>query len=418
MFSMNIFKSIGITLAFLSCGSLAGEGVYKWKDKHGDIHYGEKPPVGLKAKIIIPKSGTASIQNSITSKPVSIKKSKVNEITRYVLRADEKIGKYARWPSKLTISNNILWLTFESSILEFNLDTKKSRKYNLNHIQDTLSTQNMQISGDYFIFLSRDEKSSKSTFHVYNYKNNTNKTLPISSSPNRIYNYDDKYDDGIFAFDYNQNALIQYSNVKNRGKVKRANEKKYISNGNNTGSLSTSESTIWQTSGNKKTCSVSFFDKKVGNEASFTHKEMGVPASNICGSIVADNDEVWVTSLAKRFNTTFSIYNIKNKTWETIKKSKNNVSLNQSPLQMDNEYVYYYSCEKLMTINRSTRNASILTTDVFNVTSKNRYCITDYKIHDDNAWVLKFEDYKYRLSPVLYKIPLNKAKTHITNRPT
>jgi len=409
MFSMRIFRSIGITLVFLSCDSFAGEGIYKWKDKYGDTHYGEKPPTGLKAETITLKSETTSIQNSMVSKPVSIEKSKANEITRYVLRANEKTAKRTRWASKLIISNNILWLTFKNSILEFNLNTEKSKKYNLNHIQDALSTHNMHISGDYFVFLNINKKLSQSVFHVYNYKNNTIKTLPISSNPDIIYSYDDKYNDGIFSFDYKQNTLIQYNNIKNLGKVGHASEKKYISNGNNTGSLSTSENTIWQTSGNKKNCSVSFFDKKTGNAASFNHKEIGLSASNTCGSIVADNNEVWVSSLARKFNTTFSIYNINNKTWENIKKSKNNIPLNQSSFQMDSEYIYYYSCEKLIAMNRVTKNASILTTDTL-LTSKKRYCISDYKIHDNNAWVLKFEDYRNKITPVLYKISLNRTK--------
>jgi len=423
MFLTKSYQYIAITLAFfLSLNSLAVAGIYKWQDENGDIHYGQQPPAGLKStatkprvensnkhKTIKPRLENASTNHLIPSKSIPIQVSNINGITRYVLRADEKIGQYTRWRSEMTISNNTVWVTFEKSILAFDLKTNKSKKYHLKNIQGTVSTQSMQISGDYFIFLKKEHRSSKSTLLVYNYKNNTHKVLPISSNPNTLYHYDDQYDDGIFSFDYKQNVLIQYIKVKNPGEMQHANEKKYRPDNNHTGPVATSESAIWQSSGKKKTCSVRLFDKKTGNTASFNYKKMGLPASNRCAWIVADDNEVWVTSRVKRFNTTFSIYNIKNKKWKHIKNSKNNIPLNHSPLQMDNESVYYISCEKLIAINRTTKNASILTTTAFNINPKRHVCISAYKIHDDHAWVLKFQAYKSRLTPILYKIPLNQA---------
>ena len=411
MLPIKLLKLTASALAFISCATFATEEVYKWTATNDSTHYKENYSVELRSKSIKAKTDPAYKQSTITSKPVSIIESNQNGITRYVFRTNEHIGKHSRWPNELTISNNTLWLTFKNSILEFNLDRKTAKKHKLNKTHSILSTQNMYISGDYFIFLNTNEKPSSSSFHIYKHKTNVYKIALLNTTSHKIINYEDQYDDGILTVDYKNNLLTQYDNANTLWKTNIENETKHVSDRKNSGAVSTSEKTIWQISGNKKPCSVSRYDKKSQYTESFDYINMGVSDSSICGWIASDNDEAWVTSFSKKLNAAFSIFNIKNKTWETIYKSKNNITLNQAPLQMNQEYIYYHSCEKLIALNRGTRNASIFTTDLFDIASKKTYCISGFKIHDDSAWVLKFEDYKHRVSPVLYKIPLNAFNT-------
>ena len=80
--------------------------------------------------------------------------------------------------------------------------------------------------------------------------------------------------------------------------------------------------------------------------------------------------------------------------------------MNQSSLQIDSNNLYYYSCDNLIALNRKSRNASMIDTNFFDGDDKNRYCIYNFKLYNKHLWFLKFEPYKYKLTPVLYKIPV------------
>ena len=400
-----LVTSITVTLIYLSCNTLSAEGFYKWIDKNGNTHYGSSPPAGLEVKTVIVKT-SAPIKKILIKNPVSIETFQAKGVTGYIMHANEKIGKYIRWPTNLTITNDVLWLPFETSILKFNLSTKRSIKYNLNKIPDSLSTQNLHISGDSFVFLQEDEELSQIFLHLYSHTASTYEKIPVGFSPTRIVRYDDKYDDGIFAFNNNKNILIQYADVKKTDKPNSEHEIQHVIGGSSSTTLSVSRDRIWYLYEKNNSCFIGFYDKN-GNTFSNINNEISVPTTNKCGWIVADDEEVWVTSLSRKSDSTFHIYNINNKTWESINKSKNNIAVSQSPLQMDDEYIYYYNCEKLISINIKSRNASKITIDGFDENSKSTYCIADFKLYNGYAWILKFETYKSGRYPIFYKIPLS-----------
>ena len=61
-----------VTLLALSTGASASDGVYKWVDEEGEVHFGAKPPEGSNAETIRAPSPKPEIDHSIDSTKVSV----------------------------------------------------------------------------------------------------------------------------------------------------------------------------------------------------------------------------------------------------------------------------------------------------------------------------------------------------------
>lgn len=48
---MTLIRRAGLcALLWAACGAAAAQGVYKWTDERGQVHYGDKPPAGASAQ--------------------------------------------------------------------------------------------------------------------------------------------------------------------------------------------------------------------------------------------------------------------------------------------------------------------------------------------------------------------------------
>lgn len=404
MLSNWVTRIISIILAVVFCNTHATSNIYKWTDKNGQIHYEEKPHKEFNNKTISLKNKNQLTESLVIEKPVKIEEQEVNGVTKYFLLANERINKFAQKPTTLVINNNKLWLTFEHSVLSFDLLKRQSRKYNLKKLQDLVSTQNMYFSDDKFIFLGNEKKSSERIFHVYNHKTKKYKKWPTSKALNGIILSENSED--LLVIDDSNSTLSLFNNLDD------FNEK-YITRFtvNVPLNLTNNPDTIWYTYSikpyGKTTCSVGYFFKNKSKSVTFNHKEIGFPELNTCGWIVSDDDEVWVTSNSRKKGSVFAVYSINDNKWDSLAVSENGLPVNQSHLQIDSNNLYYYSCDNLIALNRESRNASVIDTNVFDGDEKHRYCIYNYKLYKNQLWVLKFEPYKYKTTPVLYKIPIS-----------
>lgn len=391
-------------LAF--CGSVAAQSLYKWTDEDGNVHYGDKPPVGTDDISIAVEAEGPSARNTITKIPVSIEESEENGIARFVLLANEVFSSHSQTPSKLVVADDTLWLTFEDSLLSFDPSTKTSVKYKLERIRFGLSGQRMRISGDHLIFSPTSRDVSVDAFYLYNHMTDAYKEVAISTKSNYIISYEDRYDDGIFGFAFQRKSIVQYMDVRNVVDESPVEEFVYQVDNSEGGihALSVNSDSIWYFSGYKKNCSVGFFDKQESIGKSFNNDEIGIPASNSCAFIVADDDEVWVTSVADRRDATLAVYDIGSGTWEVLERSANDIDFSVSPLQMDTERVYFNYCDRLIAVNRESRVAKALAIDG-DRNDRQTQCIHAFNIYDDHVWALVFEPFNHRKYPVLYKIP-------------
>ena len=406
MLSNQIIKIISIILPFVCCNVHATSDIYKWTDENGQIQYGEKPHNEFNAKIVSQNQKYNSNESLVIEKPVKIVEQEEMDVTRYFLLANERINKFSRWPTTIVINNDKLWITFEHSVLSFDLLEHQSKKYNLKKLTGHVSTRNMYFSDDSFIFLAKDKKTLENIFHVYNHKTQEYNKWPTDNNLNRIILYENSED--MLIIGGSNSALSLFKNIKYFNEKDSKKTIKYTVD--MPGSLSNNYDTIWYTHWNKPneavTCSVGYFFKNDSKYVKFNHKEIGFPKHNRCGWIISDDEEVWVTSNSREKGSYFAVYNIKNNKWDPLAISKNGFPVNQSPLQLDENNLYYNSCENLIALNRKSRNSSVINTDIFSDDDKSRYCIYGFKLYEDHVWVLKFEPYKYKLTPVLYKIPV------------
>ena len=406
LFPSRLFRRLAATVLLVFCGSLAAQDLYKWTDENGNIHYEDKPPDESGNESIALKVESSSASNTITKIPVSIEESAESKITRFVLFANEIFSSHSQTPSKLIVADDTLWLTFEDSLLSFDPSNKTSTKYKLDRIRFGLSGQSMRISGENFIFFSTDRKVPVRAFHIYNHVTDSYKEKTIRTTPNYIIPYEDKYDDGIFGFDFQSKSIVQYANVTNVGDKIAIKEVEYQLDNGDGGihALSTNADAIWYFSGYRRNCSVGYFEKQKNTGGSFNSDEIGIPASNSCAFIVADDDEVWVTTVADRRDAALAIYDIRNRAWEVLERSANNIDFSVSPLQMDSERVYYNYCDRLIAINRKSRVSKVLTIDGDRI-DRQTHCIHAFNIYDGYVWALVFEPFNHRKYPVLYRIP-------------
>lgn len=394
------------------CGSLAAQEVYKWTDEDGNIRYGDKPPAGTESVAGVTKLAGTTESESITKTAVKVATSEEGGITRNVLYANEQFSSHSQVPSRIVVSDDVLWLTFKDSVLTFDPRTRTSTKYQFDRIERGLSGQYMEVLGDNFVFFQKDRDRSNSAFHVYSHVSDFHNEIPIATTPTNIIFYDDKYNDGLFAFLYAKKLLIQYTFANGFGDTSAVSEVVRPVDGDVSGihGLSTNTNGIWFLSGHRKDCALGFHGKRSNAVRRFNSDEIGLPSSNGCSTLAADDDEVWVTSRANRRSSTFSIYDIKNDSWELIEKSANGIALNATPLQMDSESVYYNSCEKLVAIDRTSRLAKVLRIDRDDPDNPHTSCISVFKLHDTDLWALVFETENHRDYPVLYKIPTRQMK--------
>ena len=393
-----------VLLAF--CGSVAAQSLYKWTDEDGNVHYGDKPPAGTADESIALEAEGPSARDTIAKLPVSIEESEEGGIARFVLFANEVFSSHSQTPSQLVVADGTLWLTFEDSLLSFDPSTKTSIKYKLDRIRYGLSGQRMRISGDHFIFFPTSRDVSVDAFYVYNHMTDAYKELTIRTKSNYIIPYEDRHNDGIFGFAFQSKSIVQYTGVTGVVDEELVEEFIYQVDNSDGGihALSVNSDAIWYFSGYRKNCSVGFFGKQESTGRSFNSDEIGIPASNSCAFIVADDDEVWVTSVADRRDATLAVYDVEDQTWDVLERSTNNIEFSLSPLQMDAERVYYNYCDRLIAVDRETRESKMLAIDG-DPTDRHTSCIHAFNIYDDHVWALVFEPSNHRKYPVLYRIP-------------
>lgn len=406
-------RTLSALLLFVFCHSIAAQGLYKWIDEDGNVHYQDKPPAMLDNQSEITQITTNESRSTIARIPVSIDSSEAAGITRYVLYANELFSSHSSIPSRIIISGDKLWLPFEGSVISFEPSSGIAEKFKLDRIRPELSARPMHIIGDSFVFLANDKVSTTSAFHIYDHANDSHDELPIVTTPTNIISYDDRHGDGIFGFSYHNTSLIQYPNVLNdAGAISaRETERPLPREISGISGLAASGNAVWYISGYKRACIVGFYDKRTDIARHFTSDEIGGSSQNGCFSIAADSREVWIASPGDGSpNTTFSVYDIRKGAWDTVEKGKNNPGSYAVSLQMDEERLYYVSCEKIFSVDRKSRRTTAFTLDGPERVDKHRYCITAFKVHDGMVWALKFETYNHRRYPVLYKIPKEKME--------
>lgn len=396
-------------LFFLWCHAIAAQDLYKWTDEEGNVHYGDKPPASVEAQTSTTKVDTGVTPNTIVKVPVTVDTSETAGITRHVLYANELLSSHSSMPSRMIFSDGTLWLPFRDSVLSFDPYSRQSIKYRLDRIPTNITVQRMHVSGNSFIFLSKDRHSTESTFHVYDHTRNSHVELAVATTPTTVLLYDDKYGDGIFGYSFQSKSLIQFPNVLDDREGTEASEIEWSPAGD-VGSiygLTVSRNAIWYISGYKKACSTGFFDKQSKSTRHFDNEETGGSSSNGCSSIVADDREAWITSLDPGgAGTTFSIYDLNSGEWSTLKKDKDDPGSYAVLLQMDRERIYFTKCEKLFAIDRESKRTTSYTLDGPDRIDQRNYCVSIFEVHDGHIWALKFEEHDRRRYPVLYKIPL------------
>lgn len=400
---------LAATALLVICGSLAAQELYKWTDENGNVHYGDKPPAGAGKTSNAQKVESSSANRTITKIPVSVEESVESDISRFVLLANPIFSSHSQTPSRLVVVDDTLWLTFEDSLLSFDPKSNTSTKYKLDRIRFGLSGQKMRISRDKFIFFALERSVSVSAFHVYDQVNDSYRELALRVPPNYIISYEDRYDDGIFGFDFQSKSIVQYPDVSNIRGESAVREFEYLVENLDGGihALSVNMDSIWYFTGYKKNCTVGYFKKRKSTGEKFRSDEIGLPASNGCAFIVADDDEVWVTSIANGRDTSLAVYDIGSGAWEVLETSRNDIDFSVSPLKMDTERVYYKYCDKLIAVNRESRVSKVFPIDGDPVDRKT-HCIHDFNINDGNVWALVFEPFDHRKYPVLYRIPAEK----------
>lgn len=412
-FSLSEMVALTGLILLLSCTGIAAQELYKWTDKDGNVHYGDKPPAAPDAQSSITKIDTGITRNAIGKVPVTVDTSETAGVTRYVLYANEILSSHSSMPSRMIFSDGILWLPFRDSVLSFDPATRQSTKYRLDRIQTGPAPRRMHVSGDSFVFLEKDRHSTESAFHIYDYVSNSYDELAVTTTPTTILLYDDKYEDGIFGFSFHSRSLIQFPNVLGDKDATLASEVAFLPAGEIDGinGLTVGRDAIWYISGYKKACSGGFFDKRSKITKHFDSEEIGGSSSNGCSSIVADDREVWITSLDPGgAGTTFSIYDLNSGEWGTLKKDKDDPGSYAVLLQMDKERIYFTHCAEVLAIDRESKRTTAFTPENPEQVDQRTYCISLFKVHDEHIWALKFEESDRRRYPVIYKIPVEKMR--------
>ena len=410
MFTSRLDWRLAASVLLVFCGSLAAQELYQWTDENGNVHYGDKPPVGPGNASSALKMESSSAKNTIAKIPVSVEAYEDGDISRFVLLANPIFSSHSQTPSRLVVVDGTLWLTFEDSLLSFDPVSKTSTKYKLDRIRFGLSGQKMRISGQSFIFFSMDRDVTVSSFHIYNHVTDSYRELAVPTPPNYIISYEDRYGDGIFGFDFQNKSIVQYADVSSIGDESVVREFEYQVANLQGGihALSVNADAIWYFTGYKKNCSVGYFEKGKKTGRSFDSDEIGIPASSGCAFVVADDDEVWVTAVgADRRNASLAVYDIAGGVWEVLETSKNDIDFSVSPLQMDEERVYYKYCDKLISVNRESRLSKTLSIDG-DPGDRQTHCIHDFNTYNGSVWALVFEPVGHRKFPVLYRVPAEK----------
>jgi hypothetical protein len=417
-------RVLAALLLVVVCNTTMAQELYKWTDEHGNVHYGDKPPASQSAEAGTPDVQSVPRPNTNIGIPVSVETSTHDGVVRYVLKTNEILSSHSSTPSRIVISDDVLWLPFRESVLAFEPQSRQLTKYTIDRSQRGIAAQLMNFSGNKFIFPETDSRYifpetdtglGNSAFRLYDYENDVYSELPIPTRPSHLITYDDTHGNGIFGYSYRKRTLLQFPSVAADAAENKATAFERVIAVDIPGItvLSASSNMIWHAYGYRTPCVASSFDKQTERIRTFTSDDIGGSTANGCLAIVADENEVWLSAPDEKDrrikNTTFSVYDIHSEQWETIPKPESNPGPFAVSLQMDDQRVYYVNCQRIVAVNRSTKHVTAFSFDDFSFDQTHTSCINVLRVTNGLMWALKFEEDKLsKRYPVLYAIPTEK----------
>ena len=406
---------VSVLLVTISAGIHASDGVYKWVDDEGNVHFGAKPPEDSNAESILAPKEKPTVDHTIESTAISAEVFHKGGVTQIIPVVGKGIVSQHSPFGVSRLANGKLWFALERHILELNLDNTEARLHGLERIPEKMFAQSVKVVDDVLIFHEQGTELRKSKIHLYDLNSDTYRAISLRTQYLVNTVYVDRYRDGLFYFDYLEKTLHQYP-IFNRFissdnlnvtsyKVDQDTAQLYL--------IATTPDKIWFLFKKHKTyknnnCAVGFINKRNGQFIHFDHDEMGNMKPNHCVQIVADENEVWIASIHKGRETLFLVYDINRKQWKSLLGSVDGTELNFSYLELDKNHLYYVNCSKITAIDRKTLKAVTLDTNDFNPTAPRSKCVGSINLHKNNLWAHSFTKYNRRQNPVFYRIPLDK----------